>query len=168
MCPTNVKPHDVSTRHRPRKLPRISETSSECPSSLTKTSCCEVLVCFGDSQEGIVERLWSLLRSSCSSKAHRWPHWAVVLSYGKKYMYCAGRRDSETGDLVGTVTWRTAAQLDAVAVHRISLGRHDIRPEQLHELMTELCQDKEYRKVENDSQTWAMRLLNQLSLDVPE
>lgn len=165
MCPTNGKQHDACTRHNPQELERISETSA---SSFTKSSCCEVLVCFGDSQEGVVERLWSLLRSAFSTKPRRWPHWAVVLSYGKRYMYCAGRRDPESGDLVGTVTWRTAAQLDAVAQHRISLGCHDIRPEQLHELMTDLCKDGQYRRVANDSQTWAVRLLNQLSLDIPE
>ncbi|XP_050026939.1 uncharacterized protein [Dermacentor andersoni] len=153
MCPTG------SERVSPKKpgFERLLEPLGEEPPE----SVCEVLVCFGTSPASLLERLSSALR-------RRWPHWAVVLSYGEKALYCTGQRDPRTGCLVGTATWRTAAQLDAMNVHKMSLGEHTVSPQQLCDAMTGLCEDGKYRVVHNDSQAWAIRLLNRLSLDIPD
>lgn len=153
MCPTG------SERTSPVK-PHFEELLDPLRDNLSE-NVCEVLVCFGTSQASLLERLSSALR-------RRWPHWAVVLSFGGKALYCAGKRDPRTGNLVATATWSTTVQIDAMDVHKISLGNHTVPPERLYGAMSGLCRDGKYRTVHNDSQAWAVRLLNRLSLDIPD
>ncbi|XP_075551173.1 uncharacterized protein LOC142584791 [Dermacentor variabilis] len=153
MCPSGSERVSAKKARFERLLEPLREDPPE--------SDCEVLVCFGTSPASLLERFSSALR-------RRWPHWAVVLSYGEKALYCSGRRDPRTGCLVGTATWRTAAQLDAMNVHKMSLGEHTVSPQQLCDAMTGLCEDGKYQVVHNDSQAWAIRLLNRLSLDIPD
>lgn len=160
MCPTTGESPQRSRRLDSLSTASLSTTPSEDGS-------CEVLVCFGTAPAGLLERLSTAVRGW--GRPRRWPHWAVVLSYADdKVLYCCGCRDPRTGHLVGTATWRTTAQLQAIDVHRISLGEHSVSVEQLHEAMTGLSEGGQYRAVHNDSQTWAVKLLNRLSLDIPE
>lgn len=153
MCPTSS---DRASPKKPRfqgLLEPLRENSSENE--------CEVFVCFGTFQASLLERLSSALRK-------RWPHWAVVLSYGDKALYCTGKRDPSTGCLVGTATWKPTTEIDTMNVHKISLGKHTVPPQQLYDAMNGLCEEGKYRTVHNDSQAWAVRLLNRLSLDIPD
>lgn len=139
--------------------------------SSTARECDVFLYCppVRDGVLGAAEPLLRLLSSSASTSGMAWcRHWAAVFVYPDgKALYCDANQEASSGDLVGTVAWRTTEQLALMDVLKVSLGKHRVSPAAVSSALREMCDSGRYHLTDNNCQEWVLELLRRLGIEAP-
>ncbi|XP_077523596.1 uncharacterized protein LOC144134571 isoform X2 [Amblyomma americanum] len=107
-------------------------------------------------------------RSSSTSKTAWYRHWAAVFVYPDgKALYCDANQEASSGDLVGTVAWRTVDQLALMDIPKVPLGKHRVSPASVSAALREMCECGRYHLTDNNCQEWVLELLRRLGIEPP-
>lgn len=141
---------------------------------------CDVYLCITPVPRGLywfaasVACFFSLSSSSASSRASlcadsKYRHWSVAFARsGDKVVVFQASKQSVTGELAASMSYRTRESFNADGTEKINLGTRNIPHERIQNLLNDMSDaGGTYDQASNNCRTWALEVLRRLDIQAP-